>query len=486
MRKWIRISWRNALLVFSCAVIVLTGSAYAFAQTPFAASLSDDHVIDPGGNKDIDVEPVDNYHFVDRDEYDGVLLQKTEDAGASYINETLFIGDSNTLRMAMFGFLTLDNCIGVESMGIVGAKANKCVYFAGYNDPVTIADALKLMQPRRAIISFGTNDLAGVSLDAYISTYRSFIMRLQEAYPYTDLILSSVPPFSKNLEGRSFTIETVNAYNRALINLAKEMELVFLDTGEAFTGSDGYIKPAYIYSDGIHLTEAGFEAYFKYVRTHSHIVEDTRPKPLDSIPKQRVAPKPDPEKKFDCAAASGAAMSMFLANGFTAATGSTNMTGAVTVQFGVSFAQARAGSEAAIGANLYQFAVNQTGKTAGAVAISYSVDETAKMYNFAVTIAPPAACATHTWGDWVQTKAPTCGEKGSKERTCSVCKQKEPAEIPATGAHTWAPGGDAEGWITDTPATETAPGHRHRDCTTCHHHEEETIPQLPPILPPAP
>ena len=44
--------------------------------------------------------------------------------------------------------------------------------------------------------------------------------------------------------------------------------------------------------------------------------------------------------------------------------------------------------------------------------------------------------AAHTFGQWVVTKDPTATEKGSQERTCSVCGYREVAEIDAIGGAT--------------------------------------------------
>ena len=52
----------------------------------------------------------------------GTVLPQTEDAGRSYVDETLFIGDSNTARYLMYAdetgeaFTSLDNNIGVVSI----------------------------------------------------------------------------------------------------------------------------------------------------------------------------------------------------------------------------------------------------------------------------------------------------------------------------------------------------------------------------------
>ena len=51
---------------------------------------------------------------------------------------------------------------------------------------------------------------------------------------------------------------------------------------------------------------------------------------------------------------------------------------------------------------------------------------------YAVYGAPPH---THTWGDWVITKQPTCGSAGLRTRTCSTCSTQNQETIPATGEH---------------------------------------------------
>ena len=66
----------------------------------------------------------------------GTVLPKTEAAGRSYIDETLFIGDSNTARYLMYAdetgtaFTTLANNIGVVSMGAGAITTLKCEQFS--------------------------------------------------------------------------------------------------------------------------------------------------------------------------------------------------------------------------------------------------------------------------------------------------------------------------------------------------------------------
>ena len=79
-------------------------------------------------------------------------------------------------------------------------------------------------------------------------------------------------------------------------------------------------------------------------------------------------------------------------------------------------------------------------------------------------------CTTHTYGDWVITKSPTCIAEGSKKRTCTVCRVEKVETIPATGEHTY---GD---WVVTKQATCTAGGTVTRTCTVCGVEQVETTP----------
>lgn len=109
----------------------------------------------------------------------GTVLPATEDAGRSYLDETLFIGDSNTVRYTMYAdetgtaFASVDNSIGVVSMGAGAITTLKCEKFKGSSTMYTVPEAVAMLKPQRIIICYGTNNLGGSSTDAtsYIKTY---------------------------------------------------------------------------------------------------------------------------------------------------------------------------------------------------------------------------------------------------------------------------------------------------------------------------
>ena len=73
----------------------------------------------------------------------------------------------------------------------------------------------------------------------------------------------------------------------------------------------------------------------------------------------------------------------------------------------------------------------------------------------------------HNFGDWVQTKAPTCTEKGEEEQVCE-CGEKKTRAVNALG-HDWGE------WAAKTAASCTTDGVDERVCKRCGAKEERAV-----------
>ena len=225
-------------------------------------------------------------------EFDETILGETKEAGVSYVTDTLFIGDSNTAGMINHSATTnvsLKNGIGVVSMGISHVKSLHCAKFQGMS-AVTMLDAIKIMQPRRIVITFGTNDYY-MKPEKFAETYKGVLDAIEEAYPYTDIIIGSIFPITANCSYGTVSMSTIEKFNLELIKLAQEKGVRFLNWSEALKdASSGYCKPEYMAGDGVHLSKKGMEQIFKYFRTHELDTEDKRPKPLKDVPAREPNP----------------------------------------------------------------------------------------------------------------------------------------------------------------------------------------------------
>lgn len=209
----------------------------------------------------------------------GTVLPAGADAGRSYLDETLFIGDSNTARYLLYAddtgtaFTSLSNNIGVVSMGAGAITTLKCEKFKGSSTMYTVPESVAMLKPKRIIICYGTNNLSGASTDAtrFIATYLQGLQAIRQAWSYCDIIVSAIPPLDKQRENTNLTMTQVDAYNAALVQMCEENGFKFLNSAEVLRDdTTGWAKTDYTLSDGVHLSKKAVEAYFTYC-THPRI-----------------------------------------------------------------------------------------------------------------------------------------------------------------------------------------------------------------------
>ena len=205
------------------------------------------------------------------------LLTETADAGTDYLNDTLFLGDSNTVRLYNNGLISLQQFCAKEGIGTQVALSEGIVTFKKDSSHYTIPQAVAMMKPRRVVMTFGTND-TGMEVPDFIAHYTALIQAIQQSYPYTDIIVNTVPPVPADHSNYPHMDQAkIDDFNMALLALCEQLGVRFLNSAEALKGSDGYGIADYYTSGDIHLKSAGLKAVLNYLRTHALQTEDRRP-----------------------------------------------------------------------------------------------------------------------------------------------------------------------------------------------------------------
>ena len=205
------------------------------------------------------------------------LLTETADAGTDYLNDTLFLGDSNTVRLYNNGLISLQQFCAKEGIGTQIALNEGIVTFKKDSNHYTIPQAVAMMKPRRVVMTFGTND-TGMEVPDFIAHYTALIQAIQQSYPYTDIIVNTVPPVPADHSNYPHMDQAkIDDFNMALLDLCEQLGVRFLNSAEALKGSDGYGIADYYTSGDIHLKSAGLKAVLNYLRTHALQTEDRRP-----------------------------------------------------------------------------------------------------------------------------------------------------------------------------------------------------------------
>lgn len=371
----------------------------------------------------------------------GTVLPAGADAGRSYLDETLFIGDSNTARYLLYAddtgtaFTSLSNNIGVVSMGAGAITTLKCEKFKGSSTMYTVPESVAMLKPKRIIICYGTNNLSGASTDAtrFIATYLQGLQAIRQAWSYCDIIVSAIPPLDKQRENTNLTMTQVDAYNAALVQMCEENGFKFLNSAEVLRDdTTGWAKTDYTLSDGVHLSKKAVEAYFTYVRTHAYQTEDRRPQPLGSIPQPDGVPANLITK--DPIAVRGAKVPLeFVAEHGGTLSGTTSQ----LVKKG-----ATAGAVTAVPDAGFVFAgwTASSGGSYSSESLSFTMPQDADAGGVVLTAHFKADAHEHNYVEVEGTKtAATCLKAGSAKYKCKICGEVIEKDIKPLG-HDWDDG----------------------------------------------
>lgn len=452
---------RLAALVL-CACLLAAGlSGCSSAWNALADSAAADG--SPVSKEDLDYDA--SLGVIDTKKFEGTVLPETQDAGAQYVADTLFLGDSNTVRFMMYGdektgeaYTTIRNNIGVVSMGVGAITTLKCEEFSGMSSAVTMPEAVKILQPQRIIITFGTNNLSGTSTNAekFIDTYKKGLKAIHEAYPYAALIVNSIPPLDAQRENSRLSQTQVDAYNEAICEMCTAEGYKYLNSAEALKDeTTGWAKKDYTLGDGVHLSKNGVDALFAYIRTHAYENEDTRPKPLKKIPTPKgVQPG---LVKNDPIAVRGARVQISVVAGEGGTVSPTDTSAKATLSVSLS-ALPNEGFEFTgweLVSGLASFSDTAASTTTLTVNSGNDANGIVVRANFrAIEI------EEETWGDWETDEAPTCLDEGKAHRT-SNRGNREDKTLDAKG-HDWTAGDWS--WSGDGP---TQTGTLTYTCSRC-------------------
>ena len=432
------------LLAAAALAVCLTGCSHAQTDaTPFATSETAEAAATatPAATPATLAEPVCAEV--------GTILPETADAGRSYVDETLFIGDSNTARYLLYAnetgtaFTSLNNNIGVVSMGVGSITSLKCEKFKGSSAMYTVPDAVAMLKPKRIIICYGTNNLSGSSTDAtnYIKTYLQGLQAIQTAWPYCDIIVSAIPPLDRQRENTNLTMTQVDAYNAALVQMCEENGFKFLNSAEVLRDdATGWAKKDYTLSDGVHLSKEAVTAYFTYVRTHAYAAEDRRPQPLGTIPTPDGVPANLINK--DPIAVRGAKVPLE----FVAANGGklSGTTSQLVKKGGTAAAVTAVPDEGFVFAGW----TASSGGSYSSATISFTMPQNADAGGVVLTAHFKADAHEHNYAEIEDTRVnPTCTNNGSAKYKCTICGEVIEKELPALG-HDWDGGVRSGDYIT--------------------------------------
>lgn len=207
------------------------------------------------------------------------LVAESESVDKSYFQDAVFIGDSISQGLKIYGVVPVENVLADKGININSIVNDKPVYQALDGNKKSLFECLKQMpvKKNKIYILLGSNGLPFYENPQHIADYANLIDRLKAEYPESIIYVQSLTPLGKNSDyeathkkkGRVFNNAKINDFNKLLLEMAKQKQIYYLNVREALVDKEGFLSSEFAAKDGMHFMKVGHEAMYQYYKTHT-------------------------------------------------------------------------------------------------------------------------------------------------------------------------------------------------------------------------
>ncbi len=198
----------------------------------------------------------------------GEAVPKGDWAPASYFDDALLVGDSITYGVQVYN--TMSNVTVIAHTGINPETILSKEVIRTPEGTVTVLEAMKQHKPGKIYIMMGANGVAFIGKDKMMGYYGEFIDKVKAQHPESIVYVQSILPVTaEKSKDERYSNERITEYNLALMALAKEKQVYYLNVAEAFQDETGALPTEASPKDGMHFGPEYYMKWFDYLKTHT-------------------------------------------------------------------------------------------------------------------------------------------------------------------------------------------------------------------------
>lgn len=205
---------------------------------------------------------------VDKVEENETIMDEKEDTNAAndsmdmdykeIFKDSLFLGDSITDSLSFYEFLDESKVVAKFGLTAKGAK--------------DMVDKITEENPNNIFIMFGMNDiLIHEGSVRFAEDYAQLIHAIEEKLPEANIYVQSILPVDSKVKDKKslLTNENIDEFNQALINMAEDEGVEYLDIRSILERDMDLLEP-----DGIHVKYGFYKLWLDYLRDNVMVKED--------------------------------------------------------------------------------------------------------------------------------------------------------------------------------------------------------------------
>lgn len=190
--------------------------------------------------------------------------QPTIDFDKEYFSSSLFIGDSISTGLSLYGFLDQDNVFAQQGLAPSTALDAEI-------DGVTLSDKIAAFKPKKIFVMLGTNSVGYADNETLAASMNELVEKISDLTK-AKIYVISIPPITPEAEQsdeNELTKKGIDDYNAKLKTAVSGSGASFIDLNSVLSNSDGYFDADYAEMDGIHFMGTTYEVMLSYLQKHS-------------------------------------------------------------------------------------------------------------------------------------------------------------------------------------------------------------------------
>lgn len=266
-------------IVFFAAVIIFGVMFYRYMKDTTLEDVltQDGEIVVPGASdaeKDEESGQEEQSQNSDNVEDDGAKdgvnpIAESEAVSDEYLQSCVFIGDSIVYGMSSYGIVPASNVYASMSMNVTKAETEPVE--TQYGD-ITILEALEADIPENIYILLGSKGAAWLTPSEMYSSYSSFVTKVIELCPDSDIYIIAVPPVTA---AKETSVESpvsnsdIDDLNERMLELCNNKGIYFLDLNSYLKDDTGCMPAADAENDGVHFKYSTYEKMVDYILAHT-------------------------------------------------------------------------------------------------------------------------------------------------------------------------------------------------------------------------
>jgi lysophospholipase L1-like esterase len=188
--------------------------------------------------------------------------------GEDYFQDAVFIGDSRTEGLRLFGDLQEATYYTAKGLKVDTIFTQAVVKTTG-GQKITIMEALRQKPFRKVYIMLGINELGWAYSDLFIKKYGEIINEIRDIEPQAQIYAQSLFPVSKqrSQSDKIYNNANIGKYNELIQQMAAEKKFYYLDVAQCVVDQEGNLAGD-ASTDGIHLNKTYCNYWVDYLKSH--------------------------------------------------------------------------------------------------------------------------------------------------------------------------------------------------------------------------